>query len=129
MVAACRPVMKPTGVIAGRDPFRADRRPRAMNTKLLPRWGQEEEEEEEGYIRESASGRNLWPSKPVDEEWRRNTYFIHIHSGFARHRRFARGGGRVKLVKLFIGERWPIHVALARMRGMSSSMESASHGY
>lgn len=30
----------------------------------------------------------------------------------------------MKLVKLFIGERWPIHVALARMRGMSSSMES-----
>lgn len=46
------------------------------------------------YIRE----RNLWPSKPVDEEWRRNTYFIHIHSGFvvARHRRFARGGGRAR---------------------------------
>lgn len=84
-----------------------------------------------GDIRER--GRNLWPSKPVDEEWRRNTYFIHIHSRFTATAQavYKRGRGegrregrRAKLVKLFIGERWPIHVALARMRGMSSSMES-----
>lgn len=89
MVAAYS-TMKPAGVIAGRDPFRADRRPRAMNTKLLPRSGRRRD------IYKGASVRNLWPSKPVDEEWRRNTYFIHIHSGFVarpRHRRFARGEG------------------------------------
>lgn len=103
------------------DPFRADRRARAMNTKLLPRC------RIQGVPRRSAraEGRNLWSSKPVDEEWRRNTYFIHIHStirGWERRRN--RGWARVNLVKLFIGERWPIHVAPARMRGMSSSVES-----
>ena len=61
----------------------------------------------------------------------KNSGVIHISSIFIRGSS-SRGtgglqegeGGRVKLVKLFIGERWPIHVALARMRGMSSSMES-----
>lgn len=79
--------MKPEGVIAGRDPFRADRRPRAMNTKLLSHDGRMVG----GDIRER--GRNLWPSKPVDEEWRRNTYFIHIHSRFTAQAVCKRGRG------------------------------------
>lgn len=67
--------MKPAGVTAGRDPFRADRRPRAMNTKLLPRSGRRRDI----YIREPACETFGRLSR-----WMKNGGVIRISSIFIR---------------------------------------------
>ena len=55
----------------------------------------ERQREDDGPAHAGGRVKPLARSKPLDEEWRRNTYFIHIHSAI-------RGAN---LVKLLIRER------------------------
>lgn len=68
------------GELVTEDPSRADRRARARNTKSSPGRRRGDREDRWEYPgRKVEMVEPLARSKPSHKEWRRNTYFIHIH--------------------------------------------------